>query len=513
MGEIMKNKNINLCITTDVHGAVFSRTYHDQQLTGYGLARASSAVKAIRKTGECLLIDNGDFLQGSPFSSYVAEQLGQPQIMADLYKDMHVDYCNLGNHDFNYGEKYLLGFLENNNSACLCGNVLYQGKPLGKSVLYTSESGKTIALIGVVTQYIPQWEQPDHIQHMTFINAFDYVRQEIERLRPLADYTAVIYHGGLENDPVTNLPTERHTKENLGSRMIQEIPGIDVLITGHQHRSINTFINNTLVMQCAMSAAQMMHVTIDTATGSIQGELLDLSQYPIDEAFLAPYQPIEDQVQSFLDKPLGTLASGDLLITDQLEARVNKHPLVSFTNQMQWFAAPEADLSASALFNLPVGFHEHVTLRDIVSNYIYPNTFVVKEISGKTLKDYLEKNARFFALDNAGNIIINPEYIEPKLQLYNYDMVDGIDYEIIVSHPEGSRISNLSFKQRPVKDEDVFTIVMNNYRGSGGGDFSMIESSRTIREIQESMVDLIEKYFQIHPLVEIHHEANIKVVK
>lgn len=46
----------------------------------------------------------------------------------------------------------------------------------------------------------------------------------------------VAYHGGFEKDLETGEPTEALTGENEGFQLLQEVAGMDALITGHQHQ-------------------------------------------------------------------------------------------------------------------------------------------------------------------------------------------------------------------------------------------------------------------------------------
>lgn len=172
----------------------------------------------------------------------------------------------------------------------------------------------------------------------------------------------------------------------------------------------------------------------------------------------------------------------------------------------------KADLAGNALFNHAVGFKEEITMRDIVSTYVYPNTLIVKEIDGRILKAYLEKNAEFFDLQE-DEIVISASYQEPKLQYFNYDMVDGIEYTIKVSNPIGSRITSLTYKGKPVQEEDTFTLVINNYRASGGGDFTMLKDAKIVQEFEVGMVSLLAEYIRRVKVVDFEPVCNIQVIK
>ena len=58
-----------------------------------------------------------------------------------------------------------------------------------------------------------------------------------------------------------------------------------------------------------------------------------------------------------------------------------------------------------------------------------------------------------------------------------------------------------------------FTMSMNNYRASGGGNYSMIASCPTVKEVPISMVDLIADYILEHKVIDFTPVNNITVVK
>ena len=112
----------------------------------------------------------------------------------------------------------------------------------------------------------------------------------------------------------------------------------------------------------------------------------------------------------------------------------------------------------------------------------------------------LEFSANYFAINEEGNISYSPEFDLPKPQHYNYDMVDGLDYTIKVSNPRGQRILNPTFQGKEVQNDDVFTLVVNNYRAMGGGNYGMVAEAETIQEIQEDMVDMAKRSVKLNSL-------------
>jgi 2',3'-cyclic-nucleotide 2'-phosphodiesterase/3'-nucleotidase len=283
-------------------------------------------------------------------------------------------------------------------------------------------------------------------------------------------------------------------------------------VTGHQHRSIIANINQTAVTQCAYNAQEfaLVDLCLDEAHKDIQAKLVSLKDFPEDQSMLSLIKDINDETQVWLDQVVGDLKGHNYLIYDPFEARLHKHPLVSLLNTIQ-MEVSGAQLSGISLFNNPTGFKPTVTTRDIVSTYVYPNTLVVKEITGERLKAYLEKCAEYFIVQE-GEIKVNPEYDSPKAQHFNYDMVDGIEYTLKISQPIGQRVTQLTRHGRAISLDEKFSLVINNYRANGGGNFQMIVDCPTLSEITMDMTEIIAAYFESHPNLSPNHQDNISVI-
>lgn len=504
-------KTLTICITTDVHGTLQALSYADASLKPQGLSRYLTAVKLLKANEEVLILDNGDILQGSPIMTYFQKKLRIPHIMAQALNLIGVDYFNLGNHDFNYGKPILHQFLNDLKAPCITQNIVEQGIPFGQSQIFTTQNGLKIGLIGVCTDYIPHWERPNHIEVMTFLDPIKVVEDTVTHLKASVDFIVVMYHGGLERDLETGQATEALTGENVGYALAQ-IQDIDVLVTGHQHRSIITKFNQTTITQCAYNAQEfaLVDLTLNDQHKDIQAKLVSLKEFPEDPTMLDLIKETNDKTQIWLDQVVGRLNGHDYLIKDPFEARLHKHPLVSLINTIQ-SEASGAQLSGVSLFNNPTGFKPTVTYRDIVSTYVYPNTLVVKEINGAQLKAYLEKCAEYFIVQD-GIIKVNPEYDTPKAQHFNYDMIDGIEYTLKISQPIGQRVTQLTKLGKPILAHERFSLVINNYRANGGGNFEMIVACPTLSEITMDMTDIIAAYFESHPNLTPNHQDNISVI-
>ena len=198
-----------------------------------------------------------------------------------------------------------------------------------------------------------------------------------------------------------------------------------------------------------------------------------------------------------------------MVINDEVDARLHKSQVITFLDQVL-FDISGADISANALFLFAKGFEKNITMRDLVSTYPFPNTIVIKRITGKILKEYLEAVARYWDVED-DKIIIEKTHDFPTPQAHNYDMLDGVEYTIKVSNPVGHRIVSLTRNGIPVNDDDEFTLCINNYRAGGSGGFEMLRDAPTIKEIQRSVVEVIAEYIEKVKDIDFEPVDNITV--
>ena len=113
-------------------------------------------------------------------------------------------------------------------------------------------------------------------------------------------------------------------------------------------------------------------------------------------ALCEKYAAEEERVQSWLDQPIGHLSRA-LLPGEKAEMALHGSPIADFLNRIQLHFSG-AQLSAVGLANEIAGFRSEVSVRDIIATYPYPNTLIVCRISGKQLKQVMERSAEYFAV-------------------------------------------------------------------------------------------------------------------
>lgn len=521
-GDEVLNTEVIILLTSDIHGNIFPLNYGDNTSSAVGLGKVATVIANERaKNPNTIVIDNGDLIQGTPLTyHYVNFLADKKNPMITILNELKYDAAVIGNHEFNYGLPILKSAVEESNFPWLCANIVEEKTKnpfLGTPYMIKTINDFKIAILGITTHYIPNWENPHNIKGLQFYDAFDSAKEWVNLIKEeeQPDVLIISYHGGFERNLETGEPTEVLTRENLGYTICKQIDGVDVLLTGHQHRELTGNINGTEIIQPSNNGKFVGKITLvlDDKGEVIEksSELLSVAEVEADKNILLLAKEYEESTQEWLDTPIGHI-DGDMLVTDPMTIRLGDNPLIEFLNKVQMDAA-KVKISNTALFNnASPGFKPNVTMRDIVSNYIYPNTFKVLALTGKDIRDALEQSAKYFALNDEGEPIVNPSFVYPKPQHYNYDMWEGIEYILDLSKPIGQRVILLNFDGMPINEEAIYEVVMNNYRAGGGGNFLMFKNKPVVREVQFDASELIANYIMERRIVSATCNHNWKVI-
>lgn len=224
-----------------------------------------------------------------------------------------------------------------------------------------------------------QWERSANIEDVHFNSAVETARVFVPYLHQLADVVVVSYHGGFERDLNTGKPAEKNLGENEGYQLLKDIKGIDALITGHQHRRIATKLFGTPVTQPGYRGEAVGKITLNVekkddryVVTDSKAELILTEKAPLNKAIMETSASLDREVDHWLEQPLGKI-DGSLTITDPAKARIEETAYTEFIQRVQ-MATMDVDISATALFNNEgAGFENPITMRNIMTNYVYPD--------------------------------------------------------------------------------------------------------------------------------------------
>jgi len=496
--------SLTLLGTTDIHGNLMPVDYYANRAAERGLAKVATLVKRIRaEQPNSLLLDSGDTIQGTPLAFYYARKdPTKPNPTIAVMNALRYDAMSLGNHEFNYGLAVMWKAKREADFPWLAANVKQKYKPgeNGYFVPYIIKqvAGLNVGIVGFVTPGIPRWEVPENYAGYEFEPIVEAARRVVPEIRKKADLVVVITHTGLGRDPKTGeAPGDQMVNENVAWDLAQAVPQIDVIFYGHTHQEMpQLMVNGVLLAQARNWAQSLARADIEMEregegawrVASKKSMTIPVtSDVPADPEIVKLAEPYHLATQAYLDTPVATSEKA----MDGSLARYEDHPFLDLihTVQMQY---GKADVSlATMLFSgarVPAG---QVTIRQIAAIYIYDNTLFTVEMTGAQLRQALETAAGYF-----------PAWPFPadgriRLPGYNADTAQGVSYKVDISRPAGQRIVGLTYRGKPLADDEKLRVATNNYRYAGGGQYAVFKGLpvlyRSPQEIRELLIEYVGK--------------------
>lgn len=466
----METMKFTIVVTSDIHGQVEHFTQLSRQITAISPQ---------------ILIDNGDLTQGSAISYYYQYIKKEKHPLIDLLNNLRYDVAVFGNHEFNDS----LDEIEEMRQKCHFPWIACNVGDFAQKYMVKDIDGVKVAIIGAVTHFVPLWDEWQKTP-IEFEDAFEAIKETVDHVREneQVDLVVVSYHGGFEKDPITHQPFCADDGENQGYKILHEIDGIDVLITGHQHIQIATIVNGIAVVQPGSHANGFAKIEIAYEDGQLKKSAAIIPLEKGDSTWK------DAAYEQWANAPIANLPCA-VKYEDFWEPRLKTHPFVQLIHTMQLFFS-KAQLSVVELpYHSQGGFSQVVTNEQIHYNFPRLNFLKVIEMSGREIRDALELSAAVFALNSSGDIDFSASVYYPELHPYVYDMWGGLDYEINLSKPIGQRIENMLYENTPVKDSDLLEIAINSYRTTGVHGFTMFCKS-AIREIRTPIHKLMMEFLK-----------------
>ena len=247
--------------TNDTHSQIEPIPNGKRDGNHAGYARRLGAIMQERAMNpELILVDAGDFSQGTPYFNFY-----HGRVEVDALNRMGYDAITLGNHEFDYGVDTLAAVLQNASFAVVCANYNVEGSALADIVrpyVILHRLGLKIGIfgLGVNPNGLISQKNFASIQYMDPIP----VAQEVATLlkeKHRCDLVICISHIGTQ--------AKTSLQEVTDTQLAQATRNIDIIIGGHTHKIVtNYYVENidgdsVLLAQMGKSGARIGKIEVE----------------------------------------------------------------------------------------------------------------------------------------------------------------------------------------------------------------------------------------------------------
>ena len=478
--------------TSDVHGCFFPYDFINRRPLPGTLARAAGYIDSLRHQygDRLLLFENGDILQGQPtcyYANYVHPELSN--VAAKVINYLQYDAQGFGNHDVETGHDVYDKWISELRCPILGANIINTETELPYVLPYAmfDREGIRIAVIGLLTPAIPFWLNESLWKGMRFEEMVSTAQRwvDVVKEKEHADVIIGLFHSGREGGITTP-----DYEEDATMRIAREVPGFDIIFYGHDHTIHQDMVENTegKKVLCINPSAHARYMadaklTLIMRNGrvidrKVEGRLVNIEEMPIHQPFIERFQSDIDSVQAYVDRVIGVC---DTTVYSR-DAYFGPAAFTDLVHELQ-MRITGADIS----FNAPLVFDAKIEKGDIhVSDmfnlYKFENQIYVLTMTGEEVRRHLEMSYDLWVNTMKSpddHIIQINEYSFNDMQRYgfknlafNFDSAFGIDYEVDVTQPDGQKVRILRMSNgQPFELQKTYNVVMNSYRGNGGGEF------------------------------------------
>lgn len=221
-GFAQQTKTVTLLQTSDVHSRVepIATNAADAYAGLGGLVRRATMVEELRRESPgLLLVDCGDFSQGTPYYN-----LFRGEVEVKMMNDMKYDAVAIGNHEFDFGLDNMARLFRLAEFPIVCANYGVEGTVLAglvKPYVVLVRDGLRIGIFGLSPK-MAGLVQADKCEGVTYKDPVTTANEVAAKLKKeeKCDVIVCLSHLGIEKDRTRLIPKTRN---------------IDVVLGGHSH--------------------------------------------------------------------------------------------------------------------------------------------------------------------------------------------------------------------------------------------------------------------------------------
>jgi 2',3'-cyclic-nucleotide 2'-phosphodiesterase (5'-nucleotidase family) len=418
-----------------------------------GLARVATLREQIAKESpNTVLVVAGDFLSPSTMSSVF-----QGLQMVAAFNAVGVNLVTFGNHEFDYGEAVTQERMAQSRFTWVSANVLdpKTGQPFGGAAPFTLRDfdGVRVAFFGLTTPETGTLSKG--ARNLKFLPPVQAAKDAVAHARNLkADVVVALTHQDMADD----------------QQLAAAVPGIDLILGGHEHTPLDTKVGQTLILKTGSDAVNLGRIDLTVTKGAgtrrldVKWELMAVTDAIPDQPEVAA---LVKQYEAAMAGQLNVLAGETRLPLDTRNDVVRtQESAVGDLIADLIRAAVRADV---ALVNgggirgntvIPAG---QLTRGDVLKILPFANKIVKIDVTGETLRAALESGLS-----------------QVERTAGRFPQVSGIRYSFDPKRPAGSRLISVTVGGQPLEGKQRYSLATLDFILGGGDGYTMMKESKVL---------------------------------
>lgn len=477
---VFSAETLVILYSSEHHGVALPLTSSDGGLIG-GLSRRATLVEEIREEGHpVIVLDSGDILIGTAFSSWFK---GEPDILA--MNAMGYSGMVAGNHDFDFGVGHLSRLIELARFPVLCTNLIAESLELPcQSSAVIRVKGWTVGLLGIVGRSnFPDTFSREVVRFLKLEDSLQAVQREAKALRQRQDVDLIV------------LLTHQDTEEDL--QLLNQAIDVDVMIGGHTEGFDGLYAPGREQPVASLKYPERVFVKTHRQ-GRFLGRL-DLTKelravsyararnIPVTESI-----PVHSGVEVILDTYRQRFIQEASHVVGRSLVRLNGERPAVRTQETNMGNLLADRLRASlhtdvALINggqirgsIDAG---PVTLGDVLEVLPFDSSLVTLEVTGSVLQQVLEHGVSQW-----------PNHSGRFLQ------VAGLQVTFDMAAPPGRRVREVVVGGRPLDPHGLYSVATDAFVAEGGDGFMMFRQALRRVDHQTPLRDVFLRTLEREPL-------------
>jgi len=460
----------------DLHGQLEPFSTEGGKIVG-GAARLAALADRIREENvragrHTLFLIAGDLFLGTAMSV-----IFQGEAEFDFLNRVRPDVMTLGNHEFDFGREILYQRIRQASFPIVSANIHHGKERLLPPFVIKEIAGRLrVAILGLITPDTAQLAHPDNIAGLTFTDPVAEANKFARDLKQQSDIFIALTHTGVEMD----------------KRLAQQVPGLDVIIGGHDHIALPEPLQVAEVWICQAQNRGLFLGRLDLRLEGkkvvkIGGALIPIAEeLPEDKeikAMVLSYRiKLEERLKEVVGKTRVRLV-GEPENIRRMETNLGN--LVA--DIMRKAADTEIGLvnGGSIRGSIEEGA---ITLEDVWRIFPYDSQLARLELSGSEIEEVLKHS-----------VSLGPGLTGGFLQL------SGLSFVIGPTGPQEIRVRGM-----PLQRERFYSVAITDFMLAGGDGYGHFQKGRN-RLLRPSLIrDLLISYFKENKEISYGVEGRIK---